>query len=544
MTDLRRFIWKKARGLILLSILGAALSGICRAGLIGLVNTTLSGGYVPGWSYILLCVMAPLLSVGAELITIETVNEAMFQTLLSVVRNLLKAPLRKVEDAGAPMILTILTQDLSIVTGGLHLIPIVVLQISIVAGSLGYLMWLSPRVFFTVMVFIALGALSFRLTYTLAQKHLNTSRLRAEDIFRHLDTLVRGLKELKLNLRRQQRFLEKNLTGSALAFKKHSLAGSAIFSLSGNWNQLLFFLVIGFLLFIAPHWWSIDKQLTSGYGLTLLFITGPLTALAGTAGNVGGIVISFSRLERMSSQLHTDESAAGSEAETAPAWAEIQMRDVAYSYRSNGDDQPFTVGPIDLTIKKGELLFLVGGNGCGKTTLAKIICGLYEADQGEILIDGIGVKKNMTAYRQLFGAVFTDFVLFDDILDSAPPDFDARLEKHLKEFELETKVGIADGVFSTTALSHGQRKRLALLVQCLEDRPILILDEWAADQDPTFKKLFYREILPSLKQRNKTVIVITHDDTYFDAADRLVKLDYGKIVHQEFLALASTHTLL
>jgi putative ATP-binding cassette transporter len=63
----------------------------------------------------------------------------------------------------------------------------------------------------------------------------------------------------------------------------------------------------------------------------------------------------------------------------------------------------------------------------------------------------------------------------------------------------------------------------------LEDRPVYLFDEWAADQDPLFKEMFYREFLPELKSRGKTVIVITHDDRYFPVADRIIKLENGQV---------------
>ena len=81
--------------------------------------------------------------------------------------------------------------------------------------------------------------------------------------------------------------------------------------------------------------------------------------------------------------------------------------------------------------------------------------------------------------------------------------------------------------FSTTHLSHGQRQRLALLGAYLEDRPIYVFDEWAANQEPQFRNIFYRQILPELKARGKLAVVISHDDRYFDVADRLIRLTSG-----------------
>ena len=104
---------------------------------------------------------------------------------------------------------------------------------------------------------------------------------------------------------------------------------------------------------------------------------------------------------------------------------------------------------------------------------------------------------------------------------------------------------MTDGVFSTTRLSRGQRKRLALVTAYLEDRPIYLFDEWAADQDPLFRRVFYQRLLPELKRRGKTVVAVTHDDRYFDAADQLIKLEEGKVVktlrHEAELAALSSN---
>lgn len=173
----------------------------------------------------------------------------------------------------------------------------------------------------------------------------------------------------------------------------------------------------------------------------------------------------------------------------------------------------------------------MGGNGSGKSTLAKLITGLYVPDSGEIRLNGISIDDgNREMYRQLFSTVFADFYLFDRLVGLQQVDLDERAKMYLDRLQLSDKVVVRDGKLSTTALSQGQRKRLALLTAYLEDRPIYLFDEWAADQDPLFREIFYQQLLPELKQRGKAVLVISHDDRYFHLADRLLKLDYGQIV--------------
>jgi putative ATP-binding cassette transporter len=157
--------------------------------------------------------------------------------------------------------------------------------------------------------------------------------------------------------------------------------------------------------------------------------------------------------------------------------------------------------------------------------------GLYPLSDGELRLDGeLITDQNREWYRQHFSVVFSDFYLFESLLGLVSPGLDAQAKDYLVQLQLDHKVEVHDGVLSTTALSQGQRKRLALLTAYLEDRPIYVFDEWAADQDPQFKELFYTQLLPELKARGKAVLVISHDDRYFHLADWALKLEYGQAV--------------
>src|ERR1044072_6370585 len=206
------------------------------------------------------------------------------------------------------------------------------------------------------------------------------------------------------------------------------------------------------------------------------------------------------------------------------------MRSVSHTYYREAENSRFTLGPIDLKLTPGELVFITGGNGSGKTTLAKLLIGLYPPEAGELRINGEPVTdENRDLYRQHFTVVFSDFFLFDSLLGLEAPKLDDKAREYLIKLQLNHKLDVKEGELSTTQLSQGQRKRLALLTAYLEDRSIYLFDEWAADQDPTFKQTFYHSLLPELKARGKTVIVISHDDRYYDVADRLVKLEDGKL---------------
>ena len=193
---------------------------------------------------------------------------------------------------------------------------------------------------------------------------------------------------------------------------------------------------------------------------------------------------------------------------------EIELHGLTYQYRPDAEGKSFGIGPIDLVISPGELVFLVGGNGSGKTTLAKIITGLYSPSNGALLADGSPVvDQNRDSYRQIFlHAVFADSFLFPAISGSNSLGMADQADRYLSWLKMDQVVSLKDGRWSSLRLSQGQRKRLALIDAFLMDRPVYVFDEWAAEQDPEFREMFYHELLPALNQHGKTVIVISHDD--------------------------------
>jgi putative ATP-binding cassette transporter len=212
-------------------------------------------------------------------------------------------------------------------------------------------------------------------------------------------------------------------------------------------------------------------------------------------------------------------------------WVKLQLSSVTHRYRRDGEASDFILGPLDLTFKPGEMVFIIGGNGSGKTTFVKLLTGLYTPENGAIYLNDEPIgPDNREAYRRHFSAVFSDFYLFETMLGLVDNELDRRASEYLQRLKLAHKVQIERGKLSTTDLSQGQRKRLALLTAFLEDRPIYVFDEWAADQDPYFKDFFYMNLLPDLTSRHKTVFVITHDDRYYHLAERIITLDNGQVI--------------
>ncbi|MGC2125683.1 MAG: ATP-binding cassette domain-containing protein, partial [Xanthobacteraceae bacterium] len=224
---------------------------------------------------------------------------------------------------------------------------------------------------------------------------------------------------------------------------------------------------------------------------------------------------------------------------TAPKrFDRIEMHDIVFRYVDRFSDTAFKIGPIDFSLRSGELVFITGGNGSGKSTFLRVLSGLYPPDSGDVTLDGRPVNDlNRDEYRGLMSAIFFDYHLFQrlyGIRDADPADIDRLLEK----FRLSDKTALVDGAFRTLDLSGGQRRRLALIVSMLEKRPIMILDEWTAEQDPEFRRKFYDELLPEMLQAGATIVVITHDDRYLDELHlpaRRIRMDEGRIVEERIM---------
>jgi putative ATP-binding cassette transporter len=293
----------------------------------------------------------------------------------------------------------------------------------------------------------------------------------------------------------------------------------------------LFFTVIGILL-VAGQRFGIGAEAVTGAVLVLLFVKGPIEQIVSVLPQLDQARTSFRRIAAISAGLDVAEQLPVQGTAAEQHWNEIELRGARYAFP--GGAKAFTLGPVDLRIRRGETVFIVGENGSGKTTLIKLLLGLYSPDAGALLLDGRPVSADgVDDYRQMFSAVFSDYFLFDDL----PPGAGSfsRAAAVLDRFAIAHKVRFDGATFATTELSGGERKRLALVQVLLEDRPIMMFDEWAADQDPGFRRAFYMEILPELKRRKKTLIVVSHDDRYFDAADRLIRLNDGRIgpAHEE-----------
>jgi putative ATP-binding cassette transporter len=541
--NLIRYLLRSARGIVLYTSVTALLSGACNAGLIALVNVALTNPKasrtVLAWSFVALGIGKLATTFLSQLALARYSQRATGDLRRDLVRKILAVPLRRLENFGAPRIMVAITEDVMNISQALLGIPGFAGNVAILFGGAVYLAWLSWKLLLSLCVVIAVGTLIYRVLIVRGFEYLHLAREEEDRLYGHFRALTEGIKELKLNRTRRSSFVSRDIQGVTEACQRHNVSAEIRFIMAQGWNHLLFYALIGMILFVLPGIQQITPQALTGYVVTTLYLMGPLAGVLGSISLFSRANVALSKIEQlgisMTSQV-TEDFPLTPRPITAE-FASLELAGVTHSYHSEKDDNHFMLGPVDLVFQPGELVFLVGGNGSGKSTLAKIITGLYPPEAGEIRLNGNAVTdRNRDDFRQNFSCVFADFHLFENLAGASCSDLDARALFYLRQLHLDHKVKIANGVLSTTALSQGQRKRLTLLMAYLEDRPFYLFDEWASDQDPQFKEIFYHQLLPELKARGKTVIAITHDDRYFPVADRVIKLDYGKIVSEEPVA--------
>jgi putative pyoverdin transport system ATP-binding/permease protein len=533
------FYARASRVSVGLTVLIGLTAGLLNAGLMALITVRLTSPTDPALRFTLAFIGLAVLDLGASLasglLSNRLSQHTSYDLRLRLGRKLLEVPLRQLEELGTHRTVSVLTEDVGSIVNAFIDLPMLCTHTAVLVGCLAYLGWLSLPMLATLVAFIVVAVVTIKGPERWARRHLRLAREERDRMGQHFEALTEGAKELKLHQGRREAFFSRMYQATAHAYRDHNLIYGRYFAGLNAWAQVLYFVIIGGIVFVAPTVLSgLDRRVLTAYAFTALYMRGHLVGVMSLAPLLSRAAVSLRKVEELGQLFTSDPPEAGRRAEPTSAWRAIELRRVVHRYEGEGQERSFVLGPLDLTLQPNELLFVVGGNGSGKTTLAKMLTGLYAPESGEVRLDGEPVAEAARdRYRQLFSAVFTNFHLFDELvgLNGHGETIWPRAQKYLELLRIDDKVTVdAAGRLSTTRLSHGQRKRLALLVAYMEDRPICVFDEWAAGQDPAFQKVFYLDLLPELKRAGKTVVVVTHDDRYFHVADRIVKLELGQIV--------------
>jgi putative ATP-binding cassette transporter len=445
-----------------------------------------------------------------------------------------------IEAVGRSRIVAAITSDTAVLTQASNLLCFTIQGAVLIFFVAIYVAFLSLAAIALTALVVGTAAVIF---------HTKNKRLAAEKqesaawerrLFERLVDFLDGFKEVRLNTERSADLFDDavNVSRTAANIKIRSQAETFKMIVS---SQIAMYVLLGAVVFVAPQF----SEALGGASLTktttaLMFVVGACFGLVQSIPVLLTANAAADRIEQLEVALRATAAPVRlREIKIPKRFEKIELRNIVFRYVDKFSDTTFQIGPLDFTLHAGELVFITGGNGSGKSTFLRVLAGLYPPDSGEMLLDGMRITdENRDAYRSLMSAIFFDNHLFRRLY-GVPEPGPGEVDRLLAQFRLSDKTELIDGEFSTLELSGGQRRRLALIVTLLEKRPILLLDEWTAEQDPEFRRKFYDELLPEMIQSGATVVVITHDDRYLDElhlSARRIRMDEGRIVDQRVMS--------
>ncbi len=516
----------------------SALGGISTAAILGAINAGLQSKSNL-WATTLFVVALFLFIKTQYYVTITTTAEIeaiIHKIRLRLVDQIRHSELLAVEGIGRSRIVAAITSDAAVLTQASNMLTFTVQGAVLIFFVAIYVAFLSLAAIITTIVIVSIAATIFHMK----NRRLIVEKQRSAEwerkLFDRLTDVLDGFKEIRLNSARSADLFADavNVSRTAANIKIKSQAETFKMIVS---SQISMYVLLGAVVFVAPQF-SGDL---GGAALTktttaLMFIVGACFGLVQSIPVLLNANAAADRIDQLEMALRaTASSVEPSEIQIPKRFDKIEMRNIEFRYVDKFSDVSFKIGPIDFDLQSGELVFITGGNGSGKSTFLRVLSGIYPPDSGEVTLDGLHIDDNTRdVYRGLMSAIFFDYHLFQRLYGIPEPE-PGEVDRLLAQFRLGDKTGLTDGQFRTLDLSGGQRRRLALIVSLLEKRPILLLDEWTAEQDPEFRRKFYEELLPDLMKTGTTIVVITHDDRYLDELDlpaRRIRMDEGRIVEQ------------
>jgi putative ATP-binding cassette transporter len=459
------------------------------------------------------------------------VEEVIRKIRVRIADKIRRSELRFIEETGSASLYAPLTKDTNLISQ-MAIVFVMAGQsvIVLVFGAL-YLAWLSPMSLLSTVIFIGIAMMVYLSHEKKISEELYSASQKETQFFETFGHILEGFKELKINRRKNDDVFE-HIKQISKETNELKVASGLKLVTTMMFTQMSFYLLLAILVFIMPLFSPTHSDVIFKITAAILFIIGPVTQFVGSIPMIAKTNIAIDSLYQLEAQLDETPDYQTEPVDIPPiqTFQEIKLVDMTFHYCDKSGKSLFSLGSINITLKQGEMLFIVGGNGSGKSTLLKLLTGLYYPATGSLYVDDEEIEpSNYQSYRELFAIIFTDFHLFDRLYGLDEID-ESRLKSLLQLMELNKKTKYIDGKFTHLDLSTGQKKRLAFISAVLEDKPIYIFDELAADQDPQFRKRFYEVILPDLKKQGKTIIAVTHDDKYFPNADRVLKMEYGQLV--------------
>ncbi|MFT0771701.1 multidrug ABC transporter permease/ATP-binding protein [Psychrobacter aquimaris] len=475
-----------------------------------------------------------------------------YELRTKLVKQIIDTTVPQIDHLGSARLLASLSSDIQSITVAFVRMPELVQGIILSVGVGLYLGWLSLPLLFIVMFWIVMTIWISTILVKHVYTHLTELREINDALYQDYQSIIEGRKELALNQHRAEKLYTDDFLAHAKSYEK-TVTKSDTFHLSAvNWSNIMMFASIG-IVFAVANYLDIPMGVATTFSLTILFMQSPLLHAVGAYPTLQTAQVALEKIQSLELAEHQPSFATDT---VAQDWQSITLNNINYRYvgSSNSSHAPDTavndnaqnsdnsdnnqnpsnniLKSVNLTLQRGDVVFLIGANGSGKSTLAKIITGIFTPTTGTVQVDGQSVNsENNADFRQLFSAIFSDQHLFKQLIgyEGNEPDADL-VSDWLHKLNLQEKVSVSDHKLSTDKLSQGQRKRLAMLIAVAEQKDILLLDEWAADQDPAFRRVFYQTLIPELKAMGKTLFIISHDDGYFEHADRLLLMKEGRLI--------------
>lgn len=448
-------------------------------------------------------------------------NNFVFDMRMKIVKRILDTPNQKIAAIGKSNLLASLSSDITSLTNGFTRIPDIIQGCLVIFFASFYIAYLSYEIFIFLLIWMSVTIFISNTSMKNIYKYYGLHRQNEDTLYKDYQTSIEGHRELSLNLERSKKLYNDRFIPNAKNLRSNIIKTEIFSSFASNWISSMMLGAIGVIIYVCLAYGVTTLQDAITIAITILFLRAPIMMVVSSIPSIFKSKIAYEKLKKLDLSEYEAEF---SMSENFPqTWDKLSLKNINFKYSS---DDEFGLSDINFEINRGEVVFLVGKNGSGKSTLFMILAGLLEPNGGEMYVDDLLItKENLKAYANTISAVFSDFYLFDEVLS----DDDKFIDELLKKMFLDKKVSVKDDKFSTLNLSQGQRKRLAMVAALLEKRKFIILDEWAADQDPQFRKMFYKEILNELKQDGYTVFAISHDDAYFECADKIYSIENGNL---------------
>ncbi|WP_230660971.1 multidrug ABC transporter permease/ATP-binding protein [Psychrobacter sp. I-STPA10] len=537
--QLWRLIFKQYRSVLIWLTLISIASAFAGVGVIAYINDTLTQMSDNPWRVLLqligLLIILFILNFIAQYSLSYIGHKFVYEFRNTLIKRIMDTDIAVIERIGSSRLLASLSKDIDSIQSAFMDLPGFIQGAILSLGASAYLFYLAWDLFLVVIAIVVMIAIVGRQLVKRVYKHYRIVRNLEDNLYQDFESIIHGRKELSLNRQRAKLLYNQEFKTNAFAIRKHIVIGDTLHFTALNWIDTMLLASIGVVFFLANVVGWANNTTATTFAVTILFLKSPLVQSFSSIPTFLEAHVSFNKIKQLGLNEPQPDFAV---LQTFKPWQTLLFKNICYHYQDEAGNISFAIGPIDFRLQRGEVVFLIGGNGSGKSTFAKLLTGLYRPTSGEVTLDNQIIDANdpiqYAHYRQYFSAVYTDLHLFKSLVgkaDTLSEDEKQLTQEWLEILQMQDKIQLDDNhKVLNKELSQGQRKRLALLLAVVEQRELLLLDEWAADQDPQFRRTFYHEIIPRLKAMEKTLIIISHDDHYFEQADRLLQMKDGKLI--------------